>query len=72
MLLNADQLMIRDMARNFAREHLLPFAAERDRHHEFPAVALGKWVRWVCWVCWCRWSGTAPRVVASVICRLGQ
>ena len=42
MLLNADQLMIRDMARNFAREHLLPFAAERDRHHEFPAVALGE------------------------------
>jgi alkylation response protein AidB-like acyl-CoA dehydrogenase len=40
MILNDDQVMIRDMARTFAQERLAPFAAERDRKHEFPAEAL--------------------------------
>jgi alkylation response protein AidB-like acyl-CoA dehydrogenase len=40
MILNSDQVMIRDMARSFAQERLAPFAAQRDRDHEFPADAL--------------------------------
>jgi len=36
MLLDEQQAMVRDMARAFAREHLAPFAAERDREGRFP------------------------------------
>lgn len=40
MLLTEEQAMIRDMARQFARERLAPGAAERDRTHRFPAEEL--------------------------------
>jgi alkylation response protein AidB-like acyl-CoA dehydrogenase len=40
MILNSDQVMIRDMARSFAQERLAPFAAQRDRDHQFPADTL--------------------------------
>ena len=42
MLLNADQAMIRDMARKFSQEQLAPFAAQWDREHTFPAQALAQ------------------------------
>ncbi len=40
MLLNDDQLMIRETARRFAAEHLAPYAADWDRNVTFPAAAL--------------------------------
>src|SRR5690606_14620549 len=40
MLLNEDQTSIRDMARQFARERLKPFAADWDREHRYPAEAI--------------------------------
>jgi len=40
--LNAEQRMIRAMVREFAREVVLPTAAERDRTKEFPAENLKK------------------------------
>jgi alkylation response protein AidB-like acyl-CoA dehydrogenase len=40
MILTEDQLMIRETARRFAQEQLAPFAAERDRRHEFPKQAV--------------------------------
>lgn len=40
MILTEEQAMIRDMARQFARERLAPGAAERDRTHRFPAEEL--------------------------------
>ncbi|MFO1153886.1 MAG: acyl-CoA dehydrogenase family protein [Rhodospirillales bacterium] len=40
MLLSEEQTQIRDMARDFARERLAPFAADWDRNHTFPAEAL--------------------------------
>jgi alkylation response protein AidB-like acyl-CoA dehydrogenase len=40
MLLNADQEMIRDTVREFARNRLAPFAAEWDRNATFPREAL--------------------------------
>jgi butyryl-CoA dehydrogenase len=40
MLLTEDQAMIRETARRFAQEQLVPFAAERDRKHEFPKEAV--------------------------------
>jgi alkylation response protein AidB-like acyl-CoA dehydrogenase len=40
MLLNDDQLMIRETARRFAAEHLAPHAAAWDRESHFPAEAL--------------------------------
>ena len=40
MLLNDDQLLIRDTARRFAAEHLAPHAADWDRNVTFPAAAL--------------------------------
>jgi len=40
MLLNEEQRLIRDTARNFARERLAPFAAEWDREARFPAQAI--------------------------------
>jgi butyryl-CoA dehydrogenase len=40
MILTEEQTMIRDMARQFARERLAPGAAERDRESRFPAQEL--------------------------------
>jgi alkylation response protein AidB-like acyl-CoA dehydrogenase len=40
MILTEQQIMIRDMARQFAQEQLAPKAAERDRTGEFPADAV--------------------------------
>lgn len=40
MILNAEQEMIRDTLRQFAREQLAPKAAEWDKHSTFPAEAL--------------------------------
>jgi len=40
MILDQHQLMIRDMARSFAREQLAPFAAEWDRESRFPSEAV--------------------------------
>lgn len=40
MLLNADQTMVRDMARRFASEALVPNAAEWDRNRTFPREAV--------------------------------
>ncbi len=40
MLLNEEQTLIRDTARQFARERLAPFAAEWDRDATFPADAI--------------------------------
>ena len=42
MRLSEEQRMIRDMARDFAREKLLPNAARWDRAHEFPAEAVAE------------------------------
>ncbi|MFV3076240.1 acyl-CoA dehydrogenase family protein [Niveispirillum fermenti] len=40
MLFTEEQVMVRDMARQFARERLAPGAAERDRESRFPAAEL--------------------------------
>lgn len=40
MILSEEQTQIRDVARDFARERLAPFAAEWDRAHSFPAAAI--------------------------------
>lgn len=40
MLPAEEDLLIRDMARQFAQERLKPFAADWDREHRFPAEAL--------------------------------
>jgi len=40
MILDQHQLMIRDMARSFAREQLAPFAADWDREARFPSEAV--------------------------------
>jgi butyryl-CoA dehydrogenase len=40
--LTEDQLAIRDMARDFARNEVQPGAAERDRSHDFPTELVGK------------------------------
>lgn len=40
MLINEEQAMVRDMARQFAAERLAPGAAERDRTSAFPAAEL--------------------------------
>ena len=42
MILNEDQQMARDTARDFAREKLAPFAAQWDREHTFPKEALAE------------------------------
>lgn len=42
MLLNEEQREITGVARQFARERLLPFAADWDRQHQFPAEALAE------------------------------
>lgn len=42
MLLTEDQRMIRDMARQFARERLAPGAEARDRESRFPAEELAE------------------------------
>ncbi|MGD9320196.1 MAG: acyl-CoA dehydrogenase family protein, partial [Desulfobacteraceae bacterium] len=40
--LNEEQMMIQAMVRDFAREVLMPSAAERDQTGEFPAENLKK------------------------------
>jgi alkylation response protein AidB-like acyl-CoA dehydrogenase len=40
MILSEQQRMVRETMREFAREKLAPFAAERDRTHAFPREAL--------------------------------
>ena len=40
MILSKEQIMIRDMARDFAQERLLPKAAEWDKNKTFPAEEL--------------------------------
>lgn len=40
--LNEEQKMIQAMVRDFAREELLPLAAQRDKTGEFPRESLGK------------------------------
>src|SRR5947199_10562741 len=40
MIPSEEQLQIRDMARDFARERLAPNAAAWDREHRFPAEAI--------------------------------
>ncbi len=40
MLLSPEHEMIRDAMRQFAQERLLPFAADWDKNHTFPAEAL--------------------------------
>src|SRR5262245_30391297 len=40
MLLSQEQTMVQEMARNFARERLAPFAAEWDRAARFPKEAV--------------------------------
>ncbi len=40
--LSEDTQQIRDLARGFAREAILPGAAERDRTHEFPREIVGQ------------------------------
>jgi butyryl-CoA dehydrogenase len=42
MLLTQEQQMVQEMARNFARERLLPFAAEWDREARFPKEAIAE------------------------------
>ena len=40
MILSDEQAQIRDAARTFARERLLPFAAQWDRDHAYPTEAI--------------------------------
>lgn len=40
MVLNEEQMMVRDMARTFAEDKLKPFAATWDRGHTFPREAI--------------------------------
>ena len=42
MQLTESQILIRDTARQFAREKLAPFAAEWDRKAEFPKAAVAE------------------------------
>ncbi len=42
MILNEEQILIRDTARQFARERLAPYAAERDRTATVPLEALAE------------------------------
>ena len=42
MRLTDEQRMLRDVARDFSREWLAPYAAERDREAEFPAEAVAE------------------------------
>src|SRR5271168_5202114 len=42
MILSQEQVMVRDMARDFAEARLKPSAAERDRTGEFPGEALAE------------------------------
>jgi alkylation response protein AidB-like acyl-CoA dehydrogenase len=42
MKLTDEQRMLRDAARDFAREWLAPYAAERDREEKFPAEAVAE------------------------------
>lgn len=42
MLPREEEILIRDMARQFAQERLKPFAADWDREHRFPAEAIAE------------------------------
>src|SRR5690242_11908237 len=42
MMLSDEQRMLRDVARDFARTRLAPFAAQRDREEKFPAEAVAE------------------------------
>lgn len=42
MLLNDDQIMVRDMARRFAAESLAPRSADWDETHRFPREVIGQ------------------------------
>ena len=42
MILSEEQQMVRDMARDFSREKLAPFAADWDREHRFPTEAIAE------------------------------
>jgi butyryl-CoA dehydrogenase len=42
MLLSEQQINIRDMAREFARREIVPFAAQWDRDHELPLATIAK------------------------------
>jgi butyryl-CoA dehydrogenase len=42
MLLSEQQISIRDMAREFARREIVPFAAEWDRRHQVPLATIAK------------------------------
>mgnify|MGYP002714943054 CR=1 FL=1 len=42
MLPTEEEILIRDMARQFAQERLKPFAADWDREHRFPAEAIAE------------------------------
>lgn len=59
MLLNEEQLAIRDTLRDFARERLAPNAAEWDRNSTFPAEVLGELAQLGLWgvVVPERWGG---------------
>ncbi len=45
MMLSEEQIMIRDMAREFASEQLAPHAADWDRNATFPKEALAEMAR---------------------------
>ncbi|MCC2105361.1 MAG: acyl-CoA dehydrogenase family protein, partial [Hyphomicrobiales bacterium] len=42
MILSEEQQMVRDVARDFSREKLAPYAAEWDREHRFPSEAISE------------------------------
>src|SRR6266481_4810577 len=42
MRLTEEQRMLRDVARDFARTRLAPYAAERDREQRFPVEAVAE------------------------------
>jgi butyryl-CoA dehydrogenase len=42
MILSEQQITIRDMAREFARREIVPFAAQWDRDHEVPLATIAK------------------------------
>lgn len=51
MRLTDEQRMLRDVARDFARTRLAPFAAERDREARFPIEAVAELVSSASWAC---------------------
>ena len=45
--LSNEQKLIRDSARDFAQNELLPGVIERDENKEFPILQVKKWQKWV-------------------------